>query len=208
MAKESAAIVAASKTPAGKGLDSALQELISNVPAVKRVLVQARERGFVTHDEINAALPEDELYLEYGDRAWYGLRPPPGAGDLWDSALSRDGQRIAVLGEGGLYWCDAVAVCPSWTRVEAPDTMLADDTTITWTDQAGRLVPAHRVVGQVRRAAAGGQDQEGQGAHRASYGISNWYFQVTYMAIGRPSTSRPGWKRTRRTRSTAISSSP
>jgi RNA polymerase primary sigma factor len=62
MAKEAAAgIVTASKPPAGKGMESALQELISNVPAVKRVLVQARERGFVTHDEINAALPEDEI---------------------------------------------------------------------------------------------------------------------------------------------------
>src|ERR671918_1791203 len=62
MAKEAAAgIVTAQKPPAGKGLEGALQELISNVPAVKRVLVQARERGFVTHDEINAALPEDEI---------------------------------------------------------------------------------------------------------------------------------------------------
>jgi RNA polymerase primary sigma factor len=62
MAKEAAAgIVTAPKPPAGKGLEGALQELISNVPAIKRVLVQARERGFVTHDEINAALPEDEI---------------------------------------------------------------------------------------------------------------------------------------------------
>jgi RNA polymerase primary sigma factor len=68
MAKEAAAgIVAAQKPPAGKGLESALQELISNVPAVKRVLVQARERGFVTHDEINAALPEDEISPEVVD---------------------------------------------------------------------------------------------------------------------------------------------
>src|ERR671919_2132345 len=62
MAKEAAAgIVTAQKPPAGKGLEGALQELFSNVPAVKRVVVQARERGFVTHDEINAALPEDEI---------------------------------------------------------------------------------------------------------------------------------------------------
>jgi RNA polymerase primary sigma factor len=61
MAKEAAGIVTAQKPSAGKGLESALQELISNVPAVKRVVVQARERGFVTHDEINAALPEDEI---------------------------------------------------------------------------------------------------------------------------------------------------
>jgi RNA polymerase primary sigma factor len=62
MAKEVAAgIVTTPKPPAGKGMENALQELISNVPAVKRVLVQARERGFVTHDEINAALPEDEI---------------------------------------------------------------------------------------------------------------------------------------------------
>ncbi len=62
MAKVAAAgTVTAVKPPAGKGLESALQELISGVPAVKRLLVQARERGFVTHDEINAALPEDEI---------------------------------------------------------------------------------------------------------------------------------------------------
>ncbi|HEX5079735.1 MAG TPA: RNA polymerase sigma factor RpoD [Geminicoccaceae bacterium] len=68
MAKEAAAgIVTGPKPPAGKGLESALQELISNVPAVKRVLVQARERGFVTHDEINAALPEDEISPEVVD---------------------------------------------------------------------------------------------------------------------------------------------
>jgi RNA polymerase primary sigma factor len=68
MAKEAAAeIVTAPKTPAGKGLEGALQELISNVPAVKRVLVQARERGFVTHDEINAALPEDEISADVVD---------------------------------------------------------------------------------------------------------------------------------------------
>jgi RNA polymerase primary sigma factor len=68
MAKEAAAgIVTAPKPPAGKGLEGALQELISNVPAIKRVLVQARERGFVTHDEINAALPEDEISPEVVD---------------------------------------------------------------------------------------------------------------------------------------------
>jgi RNA polymerase primary sigma factor len=68
MAKEAAAgMVTAPKPSAGKGLEGALQELISNAPAIKRILVQARERGFVTHDEINAALPEDEISPEVVD---------------------------------------------------------------------------------------------------------------------------------------------
>jgi len=65
MAKDAAAsAITAVKMPAGKGHEGALQELISNAPAVKRMLVQARERGFVSHDEINAALPEDEISAE------------------------------------------------------------------------------------------------------------------------------------------------
>src|SRR5919106_2119881 len=65
MAKDAAAsAVTAVKMPAGKGHEGALQELISNSPAVKRMLVQARERGFVSHDEINAPPPEDEISAE------------------------------------------------------------------------------------------------------------------------------------------------
>jgi RNA polymerase primary sigma factor len=50
------------KPPPGKVVaDSPAQELIGNAPALKRLLVQARERGFITLDEINAALPEEEI---------------------------------------------------------------------------------------------------------------------------------------------------
>jgi RNA polymerase primary sigma factor len=40
--------------------DHPLQDLINGSPALKRLLAQARERGVVTHDEINSALPEDD----------------------------------------------------------------------------------------------------------------------------------------------------
>src|SRR5918995_6392800 len=50
------------KPQADKGLpDGAVQELISAAPAIKRLMIQARERGVVTVDEINAALPEEEI---------------------------------------------------------------------------------------------------------------------------------------------------
>ncbi len=50
------------KPPPGKVVaDSPTQELIGNAPALKRLVTQARERGFVTLDEINAALPEEEI---------------------------------------------------------------------------------------------------------------------------------------------------
>jgi RNA polymerase primary sigma factor len=50
------------KPQTGKGLpDGAVQELISAAPAIKRLMIQARERGVVTVDEINAALPEEEI---------------------------------------------------------------------------------------------------------------------------------------------------
>ena len=50
------------RPPAGKGLsESSVQELISSAPALKRLMIQARERGVVTLDEINSALPEEEI---------------------------------------------------------------------------------------------------------------------------------------------------
>jgi RNA polymerase primary sigma factor len=50
------------KPPAGKGLpEGAVQELLSAAPGIKRLMIQARERGVVTVDEINAALPEEEV---------------------------------------------------------------------------------------------------------------------------------------------------
>ncbi|MCE3248562.1 MAG: polymerase sigma factor RpoD, partial [Geminicoccaceae bacterium] len=57
----------ASGTPAIKpvpgkgGSDPVGQDLIASSPGLKRLLVQARERGVVTVDEINAALPEEEV---------------------------------------------------------------------------------------------------------------------------------------------------
>ncbi len=62
MAKNAVASgVSVLKPPPGKVVaESPAQELIANAPALKRLLAQARERGFVTLDEINAALPEEE----------------------------------------------------------------------------------------------------------------------------------------------------
>jgi RNA polymerase primary sigma factor len=50
------------KPPVGKALaEGTVQDLISATPNMKRLVVQARERGVVTVDEINAALPEEEI---------------------------------------------------------------------------------------------------------------------------------------------------
>ena len=63
MAKSAVASGApAIKPPPGKGgSDHPGQDLIASSPGLKRLLVQARERGVVTVDEINAALPEEEV---------------------------------------------------------------------------------------------------------------------------------------------------
>jgi hypothetical protein len=49
---------------------------------------------------------------------------------------------MAVVGEGGLFWCAAAEECPEWTRVEVPERGLDEDTKITWTTDAGRLIVA------------------------------------------------------------------
>jgi len=50
------------KPPPGKIVaDSPAQDLVGNAPMLKRLVAQVRERGFVTLDEINAALPEEEI---------------------------------------------------------------------------------------------------------------------------------------------------
>ena len=50
------------KPPVGKALaEGTVQDLISAAPNMKRLIAQARERGVVTLDEINAALPEEEI---------------------------------------------------------------------------------------------------------------------------------------------------
>ncbi|HEX2480214.1 MAG TPA: RNA polymerase sigma factor RpoD [Geminicoccaceae bacterium] len=41
--------------------EGSVQELIGSAPALKRLMIQARERGVVTLDEINSALPEEEI---------------------------------------------------------------------------------------------------------------------------------------------------
>ncbi|HEX6113426.1 MAG TPA: RNA polymerase sigma factor RpoD [Geminicoccaceae bacterium] len=41
--------------------EGSVQELISTAPGLKRLMIQARERGVVTVDEINSALPEEEI---------------------------------------------------------------------------------------------------------------------------------------------------
>jgi prevent-host-death family protein len=46
---------------AGKASEGRLQKLVGASPSLKRLVVQARERGVVTVDEINSALPEDEI---------------------------------------------------------------------------------------------------------------------------------------------------
>jgi RNA polymerase primary sigma factor len=63
MAKNAVASgVSVLKPPPGKVVaESPAQELIGNSPALKRLVAQARERGFVTLDEINTALPEEEI---------------------------------------------------------------------------------------------------------------------------------------------------
>ncbi len=70
---------------------------------MKRLLVQARERGFVTHDEINAALPEDEISPEVVDELiamFEGMGVSVGGGDANGTTakgdLERDDER-----EGG-----------------------------------------------------------------------------------------------------------
>jgi RNA polymerase primary sigma factor len=56
------------KPPPGKVVtENPAQELLGNAPALKRLVAQARERGFVTLDEINAALPEEEISPEQLD---------------------------------------------------------------------------------------------------------------------------------------------
>jgi RNA polymerase primary sigma factor len=50
------------KVPSRKEIaDNAVQELIAGSPSLKRLVLQARERGVVTIDQINAALPDDEV---------------------------------------------------------------------------------------------------------------------------------------------------
>jgi RNA polymerase primary sigma factor len=62
MAKNAVASASAIRhQPAKAASEGFLMELIGSSPGLKRLLVQARERGVVTVDEINAALPEEEV---------------------------------------------------------------------------------------------------------------------------------------------------
>ena len=82
---------------------------------------------------------DDRLAVLYGERGFYGQKRFSGAGDIVDSALSRDGSTLAIVGERGLFWCPAAEECPSWTRVELPD---LSDPAITWTRDADHLIVA------------------------------------------------------------------
>jgi len=104
MAKEAAASTAKAAKPPAEGLESALQELISSAPAVKRLQVQARERGFVTHDEINAALPEDEISPELMDELilmFENMGVSVSGGDANGSTAKGDMERDDDREEGG-----------------------------------------------------------------------------------------------------------
>jgi len=57
----SASSSTAKQSSAKAATDNPVQELLGAAPGLKRLMAQARERGFVTVDEINAALPEDEV---------------------------------------------------------------------------------------------------------------------------------------------------
>ncbi len=52
------------KAPPPKGAKSSIQALISGSASLKRLVQQARERGTITLDQINAALPEDDISAE------------------------------------------------------------------------------------------------------------------------------------------------
>jgi RNA polymerase primary sigma factor len=102
------------RPPAGKALsEGSVQELLSSAPALKRLMIQARERGVVTLDEINSALPEeeispdqlDELIATFEDMGVSVARDEDGTngrgggkGDL-ESAESDDGDAGATLEE-------------------------------------------------------------------------------------------------------------
>jgi hypothetical protein len=89
---------------------------------------------------------DDQLAVFYGERGWYAMRRVPGAGDIWDSALSRDGTRMAVAGEGGLLWCAAAEECPDWHRVAVPKA-LGQGVRLTWTHDSDRLLVSDFVTG-------------------------------------------------------------
>ncbi|MDX1539913.1 MAG: RNA polymerase sigma factor RpoD [Geminicoccaceae bacterium] len=62
MAKNAAAGASAVlKTSAKTPHETLIQDLLSTSPTLKRLVASARERGVVTVDELNAALPEDEV---------------------------------------------------------------------------------------------------------------------------------------------------
>jgi RNA polymerase primary sigma factor len=88
-------------------------ELIGSSPGLKRLLVQARERGVVTVDEINAALPEeevspdqlDELIAVFEDMGVSVGRDDEAAeGSASKGALAReeeeDGEPVAAFDDG------------------------------------------------------------------------------------------------------------
>jgi RNA polymerase primary sigma factor len=69
MARSAVAATSAVKALSGKNAppDGAVQDLIAGSQSLKRLLIQARERGVVSVDEINAALPEEDLSADQLD---------------------------------------------------------------------------------------------------------------------------------------------
>jgi len=67
MAKNAAAtVISTTKTPPPKDASGGtVQSVISGSAGLKRLVQQARERGSVTLDQINAALPEDDISPEF-----------------------------------------------------------------------------------------------------------------------------------------------
>jgi len=67
MAKNAAATaISTTKTPPPKEASGGtVQSVISGSASLKRLVQQARERGSVTLDQINAALPEDDISPEF-----------------------------------------------------------------------------------------------------------------------------------------------
>jgi len=118
---------------------------IGHIPTVLAPVGSSQSRpGDTTGVLALSRSANDRLAVFYGERSWYGLDRVPEVGDVWASGLSPDGTRMAVAGEGGLFWCAAAEECPVWTRVDGSTAELGEDVRISWT--AGVSGPEPSVV--------------------------------------------------------------
>jgi hypothetical protein len=140
------------------------------------------------------------LAVFYGDRGWYGLDPVPHAGAIQDSSLSRDGTRMAVVGEGGLFWCAAAETCPEWTEVDLPEGGLDEDTEITWTPDPGRLIVAGYDTGYLVDLDTGKATELPYLGHYATFDV---HHDGTIVSRSGDERDVVEWNRTRQLRSTA-----